>query len=220
MERGNEALAAAASALQWWDDAGVDIIDRRDAARLAAPEAQRSARHRRQRPTAPAASLLRPPRPTRRCPASSISSRPGFATATASPSPRRPRRASAPSGDPASGLMIVADMPTGEDCAAGTLIAGEAGRTVRPDARRDRPRPRLHLSRRPVLPALADRQLHHATRRSNARRSRATISASSRRRRCCCSATRPPRPCSASRSRRRAGAGTKSPRITARSRLW
>ena len=33
-----------------------------------------------------------------------------------------------PSGDPASGLMILADMPTGEDCAAGTLIAGEAGR--------------------------------------------------------------------------------------------
>ena len=33
-----------------------------------------------------------------------------------------------PAGDPASGLMILADMPTGEDCAAGTLISGEAGR--------------------------------------------------------------------------------------------
>ena len=33
-----------------------------------------------------------------------------------------------PSGDPASGLMILADMPTGEDCAAGVLMTGEAGR--------------------------------------------------------------------------------------------
>lgn len=33
-----------------------------------------------------------------------------------------------PSGDPASGLMIVTDMPAAEDCSAGTLLSGEAGR--------------------------------------------------------------------------------------------
>jgi DNA polymerase len=33
-----------------------------------------------------------------------------------------------PSGDPASGLMILADMPSSEDCTAGVLIAGETGR--------------------------------------------------------------------------------------------
>jgi DNA polymerase len=33
-----------------------------------------------------------------------------------------------PAGDPQSGLMILADMPSGEDCGAGILISGEAGR--------------------------------------------------------------------------------------------
>jgi uracil-DNA glycosylase len=41
-------------------------------------------------------------------------------------SPAAPRIC--PAGDPASGLMILADMPSGEDCSAGTLISGEAGR--------------------------------------------------------------------------------------------
>lgn len=33
-----------------------------------------------------------------------------------------------PSGDPATGLMILAAMPSGEDCASGTLVSGAAGR--------------------------------------------------------------------------------------------
>ncbi len=33
-----------------------------------------------------------------------------------------------PAGDPASGLMIMTDMPALEDCGAGTLISGDAGR--------------------------------------------------------------------------------------------
>lgn len=33
-----------------------------------------------------------------------------------------------PSGDPASGLMIVTDMPAAEDCTAGVLLSGETGR--------------------------------------------------------------------------------------------
>lgn len=41
-------------------------------------------------------------------------------------SPTAPRVC--PSGDPASGLMIVTGMPQGEDCEAGTLLSGPAGR--------------------------------------------------------------------------------------------
>lgn len=32
-----------------------------------------------------------------------------------------------PSGDPAAGLMVLAGMPSGEDCASGTLLSGKAG---------------------------------------------------------------------------------------------
>jgi DNA polymerase len=33
-----------------------------------------------------------------------------------------------PAGDPAAGLMIVTDMPAAEDCSTGTLLAGETGK--------------------------------------------------------------------------------------------
>jgi len=32
-----------------------------------------------------------------------------------------------PSGDPAAGLMVLAGMPSGQDCASGTLLSGQAG---------------------------------------------------------------------------------------------
>lgn len=118
MERGNDPFspAAAASALQWWADAGVDImIDEapRDWLRpkSRAPEAPS--------PTAPPPDVL-----------------PGQLDLFreylrdhqdipfASPNARRV----CPAGDPASGLMILADMPAAEDCTAGTLLSGEAGR--------------------------------------------------------------------------------------------
>jgi len=41
-------------------------------------------------------------------------------------SPSAPRVC--PTGDPAAGLMIMIDMPSAEDCAAGTLLSGEVGR--------------------------------------------------------------------------------------------
>jgi DNA polymerase len=47
---------------------------------------------------------------------------PGLPFAT----PKAPRVC--PSGDPASGLMMIADMPTGDDCTSGTLLSGEVGR--------------------------------------------------------------------------------------------
>ncbi|HEY0113346.1 MAG TPA: uracil-DNA glycosylase family protein [Allosphingosinicella sp.] len=121
MERGSEPLspAAAASALQWWTDAGVDVLvdeEPRDwlRSKAAAPATEAKA-------------------PKAEAPAEEL---PGqldlFQAWLASTdrlefaAPSAPRVC--PSGDPASGLMILADMPTGEDCTAGTLISGEAGR--------------------------------------------------------------------------------------------
>jgi DNA polymerase len=105
--------------LQWWNDAGVDVLvdeSPRDWLRPAA----------RMRETVPA-------------PAQAV------AVADALPdqldmfrayladsqqlsfaAPAAPRVC--PAGDPASGLMVLADMPAGEDCASGTLLSGEAGR--------------------------------------------------------------------------------------------
>jgi DNA polymerase len=112
--------ADAASALQWWSDAGVDVL---------VDEAPRDWL----RPQAKAA----PAAPAEQAPAEAeAEALPGqlslfqgwLATSDRLPfaAPSVPRVC--PSGDPASGLMIVADMPSGEDCAAGTLISGEPGR--------------------------------------------------------------------------------------------
>jgi uracil-DNA glycosylase family 4 len=124
MERGNEpfSAAAAASVLQWWSDAGVDtLIDEepRDWLRpKAKPDEAPAAR-------APAAA-----------PAEAEAELPGqldLFQAWLRDSETLPFAAPAapricPSGDPAAGVMILADMPSGEDCGAGALISGEAGR--------------------------------------------------------------------------------------------
>ena len=123
MERGNGTLAAAASALQWWEDAGVDILIDEAPRDWLRPQPKADA------PVAPATAPVS-------APAQADEALPGqldLFQAWLRDSDRLPFAAPAaprvcPSGDPASGLMIVADMPTGEDCAAGTLIAGEAGR--------------------------------------------------------------------------------------------
>ncbi|HYE29152.1 MAG TPA: uracil-DNA glycosylase family protein [Allosphingosinicella sp.] len=120
MERGSEPFSPAAveSALSWWAEAGVDTIveeEPRDWLRPKAPEAPR------------------PPPAAAGPPGEALpdqldlfqawlasSDRLDFA------SPAVPRIC--PAGDPASGLMILTDMPATEDCAAGTLMSGEAGR--------------------------------------------------------------------------------------------
>lgn len=130
MERGNDRWAPAAeSVLQWWSDAGVDIlIDEapRDWLRpqpapagAPAPEARKPAR-------APAP-------PPREAPAETLPDQLDLFQAwlkssdtLAYAAPSAPRVC--PSGDPASGLMILADMPSTDDCAAGTLLSGEPGR--------------------------------------------------------------------------------------------
>jgi DNA polymerase len=128
VERGSDAFSrtAAESALSWWTEAGVDTLVAeapRDWLRPQSPESPRPA------PT-PTGAPAEDPAETRSetLPGQldlfqawlASSDRLAFAA------PAAPRIC--PAGDPASGLMILADMPSGEDCAAGTLISGEAGR--------------------------------------------------------------------------------------------
>ena len=132
MERGETRLspAAAASLLQWWKDAGVDVmIDEapRDWLRpkpAAGPATETSAAFVSEaRVPAPAPAEAEPELPDQL-----PLFRAWLAESDQVPlaSPSAPRVC--PSGDPASGVMIVTDMPSGEDCASGALISGEAGR--------------------------------------------------------------------------------------------
>ena len=102
----------AASALQWWIDAGADTIvgeTRRDW--LAAPTAA----------AAPEAA------PAPRMPETLEAFQDWLRESPDLPfaSPRAPRLG--PAGDPQSGLMVFVDMPSAADAAAGTLLSGEAG---------------------------------------------------------------------------------------------
>jgi DNA polymerase len=121
MERDPSELAAAASLLAWWSEAGVDVaLDESPRDWLKAPAKAQS----------PAAHPLPPPAQT------GDEAPPGqldlfqawLATSAAIPyaAPAAPRVC--PAGDSAAGLMVVTDMPSGEDCNAGLLISGEAGR--------------------------------------------------------------------------------------------
>lgn len=124
VERGSEPLspAVASSVLQWWADAGVDVMvdeEPRDWLRpkstpeFAAIEA------------APAAPEVVPAAPA--LPDSLDLFQAYLQSSEAIPfaAPSAPRVG--PSGDPASGLMIFIDMPAAEDFATGTLLSGEAG---------------------------------------------------------------------------------------------
>ena len=123
MERdGQDFGAAAASLIGWWSDAGVDVaLDEaprnwlKPAAKAAPAAVPASA------PVAPVAPEDGPPPQLDLFQAWLASS---DTLPFAAPSAARV----CPAGDPAAGLMIVTDMPTGEDCNAGVLISGEAGR--------------------------------------------------------------------------------------------
>jgi len=103
----------AASALSWWRDAGVDTIVGEEPRNWLAPPQK-------QAPTAsePAAA---PMPQTLDAFQAWLRDSPDLPFA----SPTAPRVG--PSGDPACGLMILVDMPSVEDAAAGQLLSGPAG---------------------------------------------------------------------------------------------
>jgi len=155
----------AASALLWWREAGVDtVVGEAPRDWLAAPPRPRPAAA----PEAPAAG-------DEVLPATLASFQAWLTSAEALPlgAPAAPRVG--PSGDPAAGLMVLVDMPTAEDVAAGRLLSGEPGRLFdRMMAAIGRSRETLYLaSLSPVRfptgridPAFADRLAvaarHHA----------------------------------------------------------
>ena len=113
VERGN---SIEASALSWWADAGVDTIvgeEPRDWLR--------------ERPKAPAEAWPVAP-PADALPDQLELFRAYLRDSEALPFGAPNARRVCPSGDPASGLMMVTDMPAAEDCTSGTLLSGEAGR--------------------------------------------------------------------------------------------
>jgi DNA polymerase len=108
---------AAASVLRWWSDAGVDVL--LDEAPRDWLNPQKAVPV-----VAPAPLEVKGSAP----PEQLGLFRAWLAESVALPyaAPSAPRVC--PSGDPESDLMILTDMPSSEDCAAGTLISGEAGR--------------------------------------------------------------------------------------------
>lgn len=120
MERGSEPFspAAAASALQWWLEAGVDVMVGEAPRDWLRPE-----------PKAPPPSPPTPPEAREeRLPDQLDLFEAWLRDSETLPfaSPSAPRVC--PSGDPASGLMIMIEMPATEDCSDGALLSGEAGR--------------------------------------------------------------------------------------------
>src|SRR5688500_1743619 len=108
----------AASALQWWSDAGVDCL---------VDEAPRDWLNPRE-PVAAAAPVREETQPAEaELPAQLELFRAYLADSGDLPfaTPAAPRVC--PSGDPSSGLMMLTDMPAAEDCETGALISGETG---------------------------------------------------------------------------------------------
>ncbi|HEY5711462.1 MAG TPA: uracil-DNA glycosylase family protein [Allosphingosinicella sp.] len=113
----------AESILDWWEEAGVDTI---------VGETPRDWLAVKPRPTtafvaAPAAPAMAEPAPAPILPDTIDSFQAWFVDGLGLPlgAPGAPRVG--PSGDPASGLMILVDMPGPADFAASTLLAGEVG---------------------------------------------------------------------------------------------
>lgn len=142
MERGSAPLspAAAISALQWWSDAGVDMLvdeEPRDWLRpVSAPETRPIITS--EPASEPALPLAREPvhaplPAAAPAPVEALPDRLDLFQAHLLESPALPFAAPSaprvgPSGDPAAGLMVLIDMPAAEDFAAGQLLSGEAGR--------------------------------------------------------------------------------------------
>jgi DNA polymerase len=132
MERGSQPItpADAASILQWWADAGVDTLIDEEPRNWLRPQPKAAPAGIAPAPaTARAAPAAPQPAESKDLPPDQLNLFQAWlqeSTTLPFAAPAAPRVC--PSGDPASGLMILADMPTVEDCGTGTLIAGEAGR--------------------------------------------------------------------------------------------
>jgi uracil-DNA glycosylase family 4 len=114
--------AGALSALGWWLEAGVDVlIDEAPRDWLRAPTPAPRAN-----PAAAAGTVT--PLPAESLPATIAAMHARLLDSALIPS--APGAALAPTGDTASGLMLLADMPEAEDAAAGQLISGDAGRLL------------------------------------------------------------------------------------------
>lgn len=122
MERGSETLsrAEAESLVSWWAEAGVDVV---------VVDAPRDWLNERPTPQAMPALPVTTDAPSddQPPPAQLELFRAWLASSEKLPfaAPNTPRVC--PAGDPTAGVMIVADMPSGEDCSAGTLMSGEVG---------------------------------------------------------------------------------------------
>jgi DNA polymerase len=116
VERGNELdPASAASALRWWSDAGVDVLIDEQPRNWLRPAPK------------PLPEAVPTPAPDA-LPDQLHLFRDWLKSSDTLPfaAPAAPRVC--PEGDPAAGLMIVAAMPEAEDCRAGALLSGAAGR--------------------------------------------------------------------------------------------
>ena len=130
MERlGELGAAEMASALQWWLDAGVDVPVAEEPRDWLKPKAPPQPLETKAMPApespaeAPAPEAINEPLPAQ------IDLFQSWLQSSATlpfASPSAPRVC--PAGDPASGLMIMIDMPSAEDCSAGTLLSGDVGR--------------------------------------------------------------------------------------------
>ena len=99
----------AESALSWWEEAGVDVI---------VGEAPRDWLNPKAKAPAPAAAA--PPEIAAEALPADLDAFHAWLAAAGG-------RALVPAGDPASGLMMMTDMPSAEDSAAGMFFAGETG---------------------------------------------------------------------------------------------
>ena len=107
----------AASALHWWQEAGVDTI---------LDEAPRDWLNAKPAPAAIAAATAEaPPKPP--LPATLEEFQAWLSSSDDLPCAAAGATRVGPSGDPGSGLMILVDMPSAADAAAGQLLSGEAG---------------------------------------------------------------------------------------------
>jgi uracil-DNA glycosylase len=145
MERGWEDVSAAevASLVGWWEEAGVDGVvadEPRDWLAPAPPtpplvssEVERRGREGRGNalPVSGGSDATRPsgrPPEIGKLPDQLPLFHEWLRTSDALPFAAPSAARICPAGDPASGLMIMVAMPSAEDCAAGTLLSGPAGR--------------------------------------------------------------------------------------------